>query len=159
MSLNGLETIEGSDIFVFVPISLSPADSDAFMYVCCVAETRHTYPRLERKPAAIPEWDGKCYVIRVPDPAVHSLVPEPYLLRTGLAEPLQGRPSGFQGFVSARLIYWALDVILFVPRPFRLVICCLCNIAYFTHRCWTFAWLIKILFYCLSDSDFISCIV
>lgn len=75
--------------------------------VCCVAETRHTYPRLERKPAAIPERDGKCYSIRVPDPAVHSLVPEPHLLRPGLAGPLQGRPTGFQGFVSLRLIYIA----------------------------------------------------
>lgn len=75
------------------------------MYVCCVAETRHTYPRLERKPGAIPEWDGKSYILRVPDPAVHSLVPEPYLLRPGLAGPLQGRPTGFWGFVSALIIY------------------------------------------------------
>lgn len=71
------------------------------MCVCHVAETRHYYPRLERKPAAVPEWDGKCYSIRVPDPAVHSLVPEFYHLRPGLAGPLQGRPAGFQGFVTA----------------------------------------------------------
>lgn len=70
------------------------SSTDTCMYVCCVAETRYTYPRLERKPAAIPEWDGKCYIIRVPDPAVHSLVPEPYLLRPGLACLLQGRPTG-----------------------------------------------------------------
>ncbi len=75
--------------------------------MCCVAETRHTYPRLERKPGAIPEWDGKSYIIRVPDPAVHSLVPEPYLLRPGLAGPLQGRPTGFHRFVSAWLIHLA----------------------------------------------------
>ncbi|XP_072228780.1 beta-hexosaminidase subunit beta isoform X3 [Leuresthes tenuis] len=59
------------------------------------AETRHTYPRLERKPAAIPERDGKYYNCRVPDPAVLSLVPEPYLLWAGLAGLLQGRPARF----------------------------------------------------------------
>lgn len=65
------------------------------MYVCCLAEARHTYPRLEGKPGTIPERDGKNYLGRVPDPAVLSLVPEPYLLRPGLAEHLQGRPTGF----------------------------------------------------------------
>lgn len=69
--------------------------------VCHVAEIRHYYPCLERKPTAVPEWDGKCYSIRVPGPSVHSLVPECYLLRPGLAGPLQGRPAGFQGFVAA----------------------------------------------------------
>lgn len=64
------------------------------MYVCYLAETRHGYPRLERKPTGIPERDGGHYVGRVPDHAVHSLVPEPHLLWPRLAGHLQGRPAG-----------------------------------------------------------------
>lgn len=62
-------------------------------YVLCmhyIAETRHYYPRLERKRRAVPERDGRDYLSRFPDLAVHSLVPEPYLLWPGLARPLQG---------------------------------------------------------------------
>ena len=133
------------------------------MCVCCVAETRHTYPRLERKPAAIPEWDGKCYIIRVPDPAVHSLVPEPYLLRPGLARPLQGRPAGFRGFVC--LIYFHGKA--FFSCPLRLVICFLCSIAFFfiiiiiiymLVLALCLAHVIVLLLCCWPGSDFISCI-
>lgn len=122
--------------------------------MCCVAETRHTYPRLERKPAAIPEWDGKSYIIRVPDPAVHSLVPEPYLLRPGLAGTLQGRPTGFHGFVSAWLIYLARPILtghlLFMQHCFSSV---------FTQGVGTLphSYDPVLLFCCWSDSDFISC--
>lgn len=83
--------------FVLVPLRTFLLCShywDVCVCVCCVAESRHTNPRLEGKPGTIPEWDGKRYCIRVPDPAVHSLVPEPYLLRAGLAGLLQGRPTG-----------------------------------------------------------------
>lgn len=121
------------------------------MCVCCVAETRHTYPRLERKPAAIPEWDGKCYIIRVPDPAVHSLVPEPYLLRPGLARPLQGRPAGFRGFVC--LIYFhgkAFFFFFFLPIAtghWLFMQHCFFLLLLFTCWCWLFASLMW-LFYC-----------
>lgn len=129
-----------------------------FMCVYCIAETRHTYPRLERKPAAIPEWDGKSYIIRVQDPAVYSLVPEPYLLRPGLAGPLQGRPSGFHGFVSAWLIYLAS---LFLFSFFTS--CPLCNISFFNFFSKCTGWNLPyscdpvLSFCCWSDSDFIRC--
>lgn len=77
------------------------------MYVCCVAKARHINPCLEGKPAAIPERDGKCYSLRLPGPAVHPLVPEPYLLRGGLEGHLPRWPTGFPGFVSAWLLWLA----------------------------------------------------
>lgn len=89
------------------PVFIFFTHADTCMYVYCVADIRHTYPRLERKPAAVPEWDGKCYIIRVPDPAVHSLVPEPYLLWPGLAGVLQGWSTRFQWFVSPWLILFS----------------------------------------------------
>ena len=90
---------------------------------CCVAEPRHTNPRLERDAAAIPGRDGPCYGIRVPDPAVHSLVPEPYLLRTGLDGRLQGWPAGFQGFVSAWSVQHDFFVLSMLPDHLMLQNC------------------------------------
>lgn len=81
--------------------------TDVCMYVCCVAKARHINPCLEGKPAAIPERDGKCYSLRLPGPAVHPLVPEPYLLRGGLEGHLPRWPTGFPGFVSAWLLWLA----------------------------------------------------
>lgn len=134
------------------------------MCVCCVAETRHTYPRLERKQAAIPEWDGKCYIIRVPDPAVHSLVPEPYLLRPGLARPLQGRPAGFRGFVC--LIYFHGKAFFFFFFPahcdwslaFYAALLFLKIIIYMLVLALCLAHVIVLLLCCWPSSDFISCI-
>lgn len=111
------------------------------MYVCCVADTRHTYPRLERKPAAVPEGDGKCYIVRVPDPAVHSLVPEPYLLWPGLAGVLQGWSARIQWFVPP----WLYSVRLF-PALFHRSFA-VCTAFRFTKGCWKFGRVI-LLFYC-----------
>lgn len=64
--------------------------------VCfCVAESRHTDPRVEGE-ARLQQWDGQDNCSWVSCPTFYSLVPEPHQLWPRLARHLQGWPSEFQ---------------------------------------------------------------